>query len=73
MKKDYELRESEISITEDEIQRLAKSNAHESFLEDCVSTMTKVDSRIPCVCVSGGDSYISVSISMFPQADLQIP
>jgi len=59
MKKEYELREDEILKTEDEIQRLAKLKAH----EDCVSPMTKVDGRIPCLCVSGGDSYLSVSIA----------
>jgi hypothetical protein len=67
MKKEYELRESEIPMTEDEIQRLANLKAHESFVEDCV---TKVDGRIPCLCVSGGDLYLSVSTSIFP--DVQI-
>ena len=66
MKKEYELREDEIPKTEDEIQRIAKLKAHESFVEDCVSPMTKVDGRIPCLCVSGGDSDLTVSTSIFP-------
>ena len=66
IKKEYELREDEIPKTEDEIQSLAKLKAHESFVEDCISPMTKVDGRIPCLCVSGEDSYLSVSTSIFP-------
>lgn len=69
MKKEYELRESDIPKTEDEIQGLAKSKAHESFVKDCVSPMTKVDGRVPCVCVSGGDSYSSVSALIFPDTN----
>jgi hypothetical protein len=54
MQKEYELRESEIPKTEDEILPLAKSMAQESFVENCVSRMTKVAGRIPCLGVSGG-------------------
>lgn len=52
MKKEYELRESE--VPEGEIQRLAKSKAYRSFVEDCLLPMRKVDGRMTCLCVSGG-------------------
>jgi hypothetical protein len=71
MKKEYELREWESPMTEYEIQRIAKLKAQESFVEDCVTPMMKVDGRVPCQYVSGGDSYLPVSTSIFPDAQIR--
>ena len=58
LNKGYELRESWTSKTEDEIQYLAKSKAYQSFVENYVSPTTKANDRIPCLRVTGGDSFI---------------
>ena len=70
MKEEYQLRESGIPRSEDEIKSLAKSKAYQFFDEACIIPMKKVNSRIPCLCVSGGESYLPDSTSLFP--DMQI-
>ena len=71
MQKEYEQRESEMFKTEDEVHRLAKLKAQESFVKHCVSPVTKIDGRIPCQYVSSGDSYLSVSTSIFPDMHIR--
>lgn len=53
--KEYELRNSGIQRTENEIQSLVKSNADRSFNENCITPMKKANGSIPCVHVSGED------------------
>ena len=53
--KEYELRNSGIQGTEDEIESLAKSNADQSFDKHCITPMNNVISSVPCVHISGED------------------
>jgi len=63
VKKERQLHDSR-TRTKDEIQSLAKSIAYQSFDKDCLMPMKKINSRVPCVCVSGEGS--SQLLRFFP-------
>ncbi len=56
--------------TEDDIESLAKSNAYQSFKEDCITPITKVNDKIPYVCVSG-DASSQLLRRSFPDAQIR--
>ena len=64
-----DIRESEILKTEDKIHALRNRRPISPSSRIALS-ITKVDDRIPCLCVSGGGSYLSISTSIF--LDMQI-